>query len=83
MCCRNGDLWPGLPGEGQKGQGLLRSEGYEDPGRDPAEAGAARPQREGSAVGGLPPLHHTAVSAAPRPSSIGPLQQGTGNVPRL
>lgn len=47
---RHRDLWPSVPGEGQEEQGFLRPEADEDPRRDPAEAGAARPQREGGAV---------------------------------
>lgn len=61
-CFRHRDLWQGVPGERQEEQGVLRSEGYEDPRRDPAEAGAARPQREGSPDGSQPPLPHQTVS---------------------
>lgn len=59
---RHRDFWPSLPGQGQEEQGLLRPEADEDPRRDPTEAGAARPQREGGAVRGQPPLPHPTVS---------------------
>lgn len=59
---RHWDLRPGLPGQGQEDQGLLRPEADEDPRRDPTKARAARPQREGGPDGGQPPLSHPAVS---------------------
>lgn len=63
--CRHGDVWPSLPGEGQEKQELFCPEADEDPRRDPTEAGAARPQREGGAIGGQPPFPHTTVSTNP------------------
>lgn len=59
---RHRDFWPSLPGQTQREQGLLRPQADEDPGRDPTEAGAARPQREGSADRSQPPLPHSTVS---------------------
>lgn len=59
---RHRDLRPSLPGQGQEEPGLLRPEANEDPRRDPTEAGAARPQREGGADRGQPPLPHPPVS---------------------
>lgn len=59
---RHRDIWPSLPRQGQEEQGLLRLEADEDPWRDPTETGAARPQREGGADRGQPPLPHPTVS---------------------
>lgn len=59
---RHRHIWPGLPGQGQEEQVLLRIEADEDPRRDPAKARAARPQREGGPDGGQPPFPHPAVS---------------------
>lgn len=62
---RHRDIWPSLPRQGQEEQGLLRLEADEDPRRDPTETGAARPQREGGADRGQPPLPHPTVSLLP------------------
>lgn len=62
---RHRDIWPSLPRQGQEEQGLLRLEADEDPWRDTTETGAARPQREGGADRGQPPLPHPTVSLLP------------------
>lgn len=62
---RHRDIWPSLPRQGQEEQGLLRLEADEDPWRDPTETGAARPQWEGGADRGQPPLPHPTVSLLP------------------